>query len=47
MNIKNLIQKTWTTGLLIFSILALRKNKKTVEVSEIHLEVETTEEQQK
>lgn len=34
MNLRNLFQDTWTTGLLIFSILAFKRGNKTIETNE-------------
>ncbi len=44
MGLKSLFQKTWASGLLIFSILAFRKNKKTVDIKESPVEEEKNKE---
>lgn len=38
MNLKNIFQKTWSKGLLLFSIVVLKKNNKTIEVGSISSE---------
>lgn len=38
MNLRYLIQKIWSKGLLLFSIVVLRKNNETIEIGSISIE---------
>ena len=44
MGLKKIFQKTWASGLLIFSMLVFKKNKKTVDIKESPKEREKNKE---
>ena len=44
MGLKKIFQKTWASGLLIFSMLAFKKNKKTVDIKDSSKEGERNKE---